>query len=420
MRKPAVTLIAIGPQKGHGNKVYEKTAALPYCHRQTNWFLMRQVKAFLISLLILAACNPAEPAKKISEGKAEEAKKSVAIYTYYVQGMKPWGPDSIKKGITGSEEAVIYMSQALADLGYQVTVLGYPPMGFSYLNKDANPRYVYYSHIPKKPFDIAISWRMPWKGEELKRWASKVYLWPHDTFHSTLTDEQIMAFDGVLWISGWQQEQWRSVNPLFDSFSPIFGNGLPLDQFPEVVERTNPYSCIYGSNYARGLEILLDIWPDVKKEAPEATLDIYYGWVHWGLLTPDQEEKMRGQVADLAPLGVTEHGLVSHEELTKAYAKASFWTYPCICPEVFCITALRAQSAGAVPVIIQGTALKETVRHGYFCENDEEYLPLLLKAMSDAKGIELEKRKRMRDFILEKYTWNEIALQWKNHFEKDL
>lgn len=333
--------------------------------------------------------------------------------------MKPWDPDSVNGGITGSEEAVIYMSKALADLGYHVTVLGYPPSGSKHTGKDANPRFVPLSHMPNKPFDIAISWRMPWKGKEIrKRGASKVYLWPHDTYHSPLTKEQIMAFDGVLWISNWQREDWCSFNPFFAHFKPIFGNGLPQDQFPEVVVRNNPYSCIYGSNYARGLEILLDNWPEVKKEFPEATLDIYYGWEHWGLLTPEQEQKMRGQVADLAPLGVVEHGLVSHEELTKAYANASFWTYPCICPEVFCITAIRAQSSGAIPVIIQGSGLKETVRHGYFCESAEDYLPLLLKAMSDAKGVEVEKRKRMRDFILENYTWEGLALQWKKLFEE--
>lgn len=332
--------------------------------------------------------------------------------------MKPWDPDSVNSGVTGSEEAVIYMSKSLANLGYEVTVLGYPPKGSNYSIEEANPRFVPLSFMPKKPFDIAISWRMPWKGEELKKLASKVYLWPHDTYHSTLTPQQIKAFDGVLWISRWQRAQWYSVNPFFVHFRPIFGNGLPLEQFPEIVERDNPYSCIYGSNYARGLEILLDIWPEVRKEYPEATLDVYYGWEHWGLLSQEQEQKMRSQVADLASFGVAEHGLVSHEKLTDAYAKASFWTYPCICPEVFCITALRAQSAGAIPVIIQGTGLKETVRHGYFCETAEEYLPLLLKAMSDAKGVELKKRQRMRDFILKDYTWEQIALQWKKHFEE--
>lgn len=350
------------------------------------------------------------------EAVAEE-KQSIAIFTYYVKGMQPWDPDSVQKGVTGSEEAVIYMSQALADLGYQVTVLGLPPANSKYSNEDSNPRYASYNFIPKNPFDIGISWRMPWKGKELKYRASKVYLWPHDTYHSSLTNDQIKAFDGVLWISKWQRAQWSSINPYFVHFRPIFGNGIPLDQIPVAEEKSNPFSCIYGSNYARGLEILLDIWPEVKKEVPEATLDIYYGWEHWGLLTEEQEKKMRSQVAELAPLGVTEHGLVSHEELTKAYDKASFWTYPCICPEVFCITALRAQAAGAIPVIIQGTGLQETVRHGYFCESSSEYLPLLLKAMSEAKDVDLEKRKRMREFILKEYTWEGIARDWKGLFD---
>ncbi len=40
--------------------------------------------------------------------------ESILISTFAVKGVKPWDPDSIKQGITGSEEAVIYMSQKLA------------------------------------------------------------------------------------------------------------------------------------------------------------------------------------------------------------------------------------------------------------------------------------------------------------------
>ncbi|EHJ11445.1 hypothetical protein CWATWH0003_3817t4, partial [Crocosphaera watsonii WH 0003] len=36
--------------------------------------------------------------------------------------MEDWAYPSIKKGIGGSEEAIIYLSQELVRLGYQVTV----------------------------------------------------------------------------------------------------------------------------------------------------------------------------------------------------------------------------------------------------------------------------------------------------------
>src|SRR5262249_46369082 len=103
--------------------------------------------------------------------------------------------------------------------------------------------------------------------------------------------------------------------------------------------------------------------------------------------------------------------------LNRAYEKASLWTYPCILPETFCITALRAQKAGAVPVIIEGTALPETVRHGYKCSTQEDYLATLTKAMNEAPKITLNERRKMGDFIDKEFTWEVLAKRWGDLFE---
>ncbi len=126
---------------------------------------------------------------------------------------------------------------------------------------------------------------------------------------------------------------------------------------------------------------------------------------------------MRKQIANLADFGVKDHGLVGHEELNRAYEKASLWTYPCVAPETFCITGLRAQMAGAVPVIIEGSALNETVRYGYKCGSQEEYLGALLKALKEADKITVADRQKMGDFILKEYTWKVLAEKWKKLFE---
>lgn len=347
----------------------------------------------------------------------ELAADSIAIVTYKAANVPAWDPDSIHSGITGSEEAVIYMSQCLADLGHEVVVLGNPPPHSRHSRADANPRFADIDLEKNSTFDIAISWRMPWAGPALKQRADKVYFWPHDTPPGQKIDTQIVnSFDGVLWLSQWQRKEWIANNSSFRVFKPIFGNGINLEQFNPVKERANPYSCIYGSNYARGLEILLQIWPEIKGLFPRATLDIYYGWQHWGLLSPEKESYMRAQVLSLAPLGVKEHGLVSHAELNRAYEQASFWTYPCIAAETFCITALRAQKAGAVPVIIDGTALTETVLHGYKCKHEKQYLQTLIKALSEAETIKLKDREQMGKFIEDEYTWAKIALEWNQLF----
>ncbi|MCE5294361.1 MAG: glycosyltransferase [Chlamydiales bacterium] len=348
--------------------------------------------------------------------QAEEV-KTVLIRTYKVLGATPWDPDSINSGITGSEEAVIYVSQKLANLGYKVLVLGYPPENSVHSAVFANPRYIDVQQDDHTPVDIAIAWRDPFSAHELKARAKLVYLWPHDTCHAQLTDEMIDKFDDVFWLSKWQREQWMSVNPRFGQFTNFYGNGLNPEQFLPITQRKNPFSCIYSSNYARGLSVLLDIWPKVKKQFPKATLDIYYGWQHWGLLAPNQEKYMRAQVDVYELLDVRDHGLVSHHELNRAFENTSLWTYPCIAPETFCITAIRAQMTGCIPVIINGTGLAETVRHGYIANSADEYLATLIKAMKQAEQISLAERKLMKDFILESYTWEKIAQKWDALFQ---
>lgn len=349
-----------------------------------------------------------------------EGKTTIGIFTSWAQELKPWDVDSIKSGVTGSEEAVIYMSQQLATLGYEVIVFGNPPENSIHSSSSANPRFVSGNfQIPAK-LDIAIMWRLPKFTEELKNYAKKVYLWPHDTWDSIVPITEINNFDDVLWISEWQREQWSSINPQFAKFTNIFGNGINPEQFQEIKERKNPYSCIYASNYSRGLEVLLETWPKIKKKFPQATLDLYYGWQHWGLLSPEKEIKLRALVKKLEPLGVKDHGMVGHEELTKAFENTSFWTYPCTAVETFCITALKAQLAGAIPVTIQHSALKETVRGGFNCTKPEEYLKTLTKALNEAKNISLSERKKMGQFIINEFTWKGLALKWKALFDTHL
>lgn len=339
--------------------------------------------------------------------------KTIGIFTGGAKGQAPWDPDTIRTGITGSEESVIYMSKILANLGFRVFVFGDPPIGSLHSLASANPRYVGRTLSLSQPLDIAVAWRWPEGGSILKERSlgKKIYLWPHDAISQSVPS---VGFDGVLWLSEWQRRQWVSLSPEFARFSEVFGNGINPEQFPAVSQRVNPYSCIYGSNYALGLELLLEIWPEVKKSFARATLDIYYGWQHWGLLSPKTERRMRDAIKFLPD--VNEHGMVGHEELNRAYGEASFWTYPCIRSETFCISALRAQLSGAVPVVIDGSAFKETVRFGFKCPSPDEYLPLLLRAMATAEKISLEERKSMGRFILEEYTWKKVADKWYELF----
>src|SRR5262249_55080184 len=96
-----------------------------------------------------------------------ESKKTIAIFAYKDERVGHWDPDIINSGIFGSEEAVIYMSQQLAKLGYKVIVLGNPPDGSRYSISESNPRFIKTDSDDGSTYDIAISWRMPWIGKKM-------------------------------------------------------------------------------------------------------------------------------------------------------------------------------------------------------------------------------------------------------------
>lgn len=341
--------------------------------------------------------------------------KTVCIFKAYIPQLPHWDPESVHTGVGGSEECIIYSAEELKNWGFRVFVLNNIPNKEKYSNPSSNPCYAGYLRGTDF-FDYAILHDEARFTSILRERTRKLYFLPHNHCKEQLKDQEIKALDDVLWLSSWQRAQWVSINPGLAKFKKIFGNALNPDSFNPAQERTNPYSCIYASDYGRGLSILLDIWPSIKRKFPRANLDIYYGLRNWGRMSADEEQFMRDSIRNLKAFGVIDHGRVGHEELSLAFSQASLWTYPCTYPETFCITAIKAQLAGAIPVIIERDALAETVQFGFKCTRTEDYENLLSKTMDKIDAISLEERKQMGHFILENFTWKKITSRWSELF----
>ena len=183
---------------------------------------------------------------------------------------------------------------------------------------------------------------------------------------------------------------------------------------------------IYGSSYDRGLQHLLEIWPKVKKEVPEAQLRVFYGWTLFDIAFGNNPERLawKEKINKLMEQdGVTHLGRISHEACTEEHRKAGIWAYPTHFGEISCITAMRAQAYGSIPVVINYAALKETVQYGvkvdgdiYDEETKEEYTKQLIALLKDDKkqeGI----REPMMKWAKEKFAWSNVAKQWSEEFE---
>jgi 2-polyprenyl-3-methyl-5-hydroxy-6-metoxy-1,4-benzoquinol methylase len=189
----------------------------------------------------------------------------------------------------------------------------------------------------------------------------------------------------------------------------------------------NTKLCIYGSSYDRGLEHLLNIWGDVKKEVPDAELHIFYGWGLFHKFYADNPERMAWMEKMnqlMTQPGITHLGRISHEAVKQEMENAGIWAYPTHFGEISCITAMKAQAWGAVPIVINYAALVETVQFGikidgdiYDPETKETYKKALIEMLNHPEKQE-EIRQVMMPWAQQRFTWANVAKQWSEEFKK--
>lgn len=184
------------------------------------------------------------------------------------------------------------------------------------------------------------------------------------------------------------------------------------------------HKLFWGSSYDRGLQYLLQMWPSIIKQYPDATLDICYGWDLFDKAFSDNPERQawKGRINKaMEQPGITHHGRISKVELKKVRESCGIWAYPTDFTEINCITALECQQDGCVPVVINLAALKETVQSGikvdgeiYEPEIHDKYLKELLAMMGDENRWRQEQIKG-KEFI-KTLSWETLSKKWAEHF----
>ena len=363
--------------------------------------------------------NPivAEFIKKVKPPKTWND-KSVVIYCG--QGWTVWSPEFYKKQtnqtfVGGSEEAVILASKELVKQGYEVTVYGDPGTegiydGVNYLN--------YFKFNANDDFNILIGWRSIWLFDR-KYKAKKTYLWLHDVpVQLDYKKERLDNITKIMVLSHAQRELLPQVPE--DKFF-YTSNGF-VEEHPEVKSENIPTRCIWTSSYDRGLQHLLDIWGDVKKEVPNAELRVFYGWQLFDKFYSNNPERMNWKnkiETKMKELGVYHGGRLEQGEIEKEYKKAGILVYPTDFFEINFISGIKAQVFGAVPVTMNYAALKETIQFGIKVEGDiwdKETKEIYKKALIDTMRKDF-KREEMKKWAREKYSWTKIINLWIKEFK---
>jgi len=343
------------------------------------------------------------------------------IVIYCGRSFEEWSPKSEKTGVGGSEEAVIHIGRELVNLGDEVTV--YNRCGDDEGTFDG-VKYINYEYFKDVECDVLIYWRQPSYVYQLKDKvkAKQTYLWLHDT----VPQEDILPIkyfvDGIFVLSGFHSSLYPQLKDKLIKTS----NGINLEQFKQPITR-DPYKIVYGSSYDRGLKELLEMWPEVKAYEPRATLNVFYG------MSMIQDENFKDEIKHLLKQeGIAELGRISHEQVAKEFLSAGVWCYPVWFPEISCITAMKAQTAGAIPVICPTAALQETVKWGLTTREPRDYkgeMPWGTEMPSELmdsyveivkKALDPEYQKRIRPKMMKdvNFSWNLVAKGWDRLFKE--
>lgn len=331
----------------------------------------------------------------------------------------------------GSEEAVMYLSRELAQLGRNVRVYTpLPPQRLPGLDKYGVDWQEISSFDVEAEHGTVVFWRSPQmvlnimrakaEGKAVVPGFRRTYLWLHDIHTGLQGQLQEIAFkgvDGVITLSQFHRAGIDANSPGIGRYFDL-ANGIPGEEFePSASDPARDKNLVlYTSSPDRGLRHLLTAWPEVKRVCPEARLDIYYDWSMFSKMQPDEHEKLVAQYESVKHLDVAHLGGVDHATLHKALKTANVWAYSHydnVTVETSCISAMKAKASGCFPLTSPHGALPETLgTYGKMVEDPNDYAKeLILQLMNPLSEME---RDAMRFDAIERHSWRSVAVGFSN------
>lgn len=327
-----------------------------------------------------------------------------------------WGPDDLKEGIGGSEEAVIRLAPELVKAGAHVEVFGPWP-------KDEVRDGVHWKHYSlwnqERQFTTFVAWRYAGLLHSAPKSSQKV-LWLHDLIDRG-SGAGIEDADEVWVLSDFHKRHIKQTFPGAKVW--VTRNGIP--ELPPIPAAKDPGYVIYASSPDRGLDNLLDWWPEIKAAVPEANLHIFYGFNQVFRRREKDvpelralREKVEKAVQELP--GIVWHGSVGQDELHAEFGRARVWAYPTEFAEISCITAKLAQGMGVLPVCSAYAALNETVvmgtKFGSVDEPDikkykDQFVGAVVEGLKNGDTIDQFAAREFRTA----QTWDGVGRDWVNH-----
>lgn len=357
-----------------------------------------------------------------------------------------------RRGLGGSESAVILMSKELVKAGFDVTVYN------NCIDSQAQPgtydgvKFIDHQQYEDNVYyDVVISSRSvhpfilnPY--DKLCEKAQLKILWMHDTFcegdqliedllNRGIIDELFTLSDfHSTYVLNCDHGGKRNFEVLKHKVFQT-RNGAVKHIENVIVKDKDPNHFVYNASVTKGLKPLLNyIWPEVKRHIPTARLTVIGGYYRFREgAEPDAQEKDLHEFEKSIDkqLDVTFTNVIPQYKIAEILSNATFMIYPTDFPETFGISSLESLLYKTPIITSRFGALEETaidlacyktnyasVPNGLFPNiNADSQADIFVQSVLEAYHDQylLQQKQNYCDVVNDIYGWDTVALQWKQH-----
>lgn len=209
----------------------------------------------------------------------------------------------------------------------------------------------------------------------------------------------------------------------------VWPNAQDPEMFKQVAGPRKNKRIIHASSPDRGLHWLLELFPRLRKEVPEAELHIFYSWKNLYETFKNSEIEVgcriryANEMMKRMKSHIHHHDSTSKLELVEYMQTSRVLGYPCdpvSYTEGFSVTTLEAAATGCVPVICGADSLQEIYGNDIVCskapypKHKEEYYQNLKRMLTDDEAYVAAQKKAYN--LSKQYTWKKVT----DRFLKDL
>lgn len=360
--------------------------------------------------------------------KAPSKYPGLDVVFYIGDGLEAWTPETVKRdGIGGSELMAIELTKRLAALGHKVRV-------YSGSGKNGEGIYdgVEYHHSNKfanvKCDVLVVSRTANLLSPDYNTQVKIKLLWCHDVIAVNGYNKFLLQANKILSLSNWHKDNLVKAHNLHPDHIRVTRNGIDTKRFKKIIPR-NRFKVINSSSPDRSWPILLECWPAIKKQVPQAELHLFYGFRNWEILANAKKDpgelatiqRLKDMISSLQSQDVHFRDRLPQDKLAEEFLSAGVLAYPTWFSETSCITAMEAQAAGLRIVTSSLAALNETVADRGIriigeWTSDSYKNAFINECVAALQNEDDSDRKSLQKYAEENFSLDKLAKEWDEAF----